>query len=169
MNIKYTLLLVIPMLTACSSNPFSSDNFACKNAYGGGVRCVSAKGVYAMTNNSDNVSYSKSDISEINVEKDKSNNSSNAKSAEVETNTSSPTYILPEADKPVPVRTNAKVIRVKVFPYEDQNGDFHAGDYIFSEVEQRKWSLAESQTSKVQRVMTPLVNKEFPTIGNTSP
>lgn len=168
MKIKFTFLLLVPILTACSSNPFASDNFACKNAYGGGIRCVSAKGVYAMTNNSDNVSYSKSDISEINVDKDKTDNSSNSKTAEVEPNPSTTTYILPEADKPVPVRTNAKVIRVKVFPYEDQNGDFHAGDYIFSEVEQRKWSLVETQTSKVQHVMTPLVNKEFPTNGNMS-
>lgn len=40
-----------------------------------------------------------------------------------------------------PFRVPAKVMRIFIAPWEDEQGDLHMGGYVFSEVEPRKWSV----------------------------
>lgn len=43
-----------------------------------------------------------------------------------------------------PYRVPAKVMRIYVHPWEDQHGDLHMGSYMFAEIKQRTWSVAEA-------------------------
>lgn len=40
-----------------------------------------------------------------------------------------------------PFRVPAKVMRIFISPWEDEQGDLHMGGYVFSEVAARKWSV----------------------------
>lgn len=46
-------------------------------------------------------------------------------------------------DKPVPVRTPARVMRIWVAPWEDRDGDLNVSGYIYTEIEARKWVISE--------------------------
>lgn len=158
------LLTVLSTLPGCAVLSSENSKFACP-ASTEGVRCYSAKQVYGMTNNSSSVKAMSPDDMAKNLNGASSpapqKAASNTDVDHEEQDDEVQGVILPEADKPLPVRMNAKVIRVKVFPYEDEKGVFHAGDYLFTEVEGRKWTLTPEQTSKSyaingSKVISPL-------------
>lgn len=55
--------------------------------------------------------------------------------------------LFPASDKPIPIRTPAKVMRVWIAPWEDARGILHAGGYHFIEVESRRWMFGETATT----------------------
>lgn len=55
--------------------------------------------------------------------------------------------MVPATDKPIPIRTPAQIMRVWIAPWEDSRGVLHAGGYAFVEVESRRWSFGEAQTT----------------------
>jgi conjugal transfer pilus assembly protein TraV len=165
-SIYASLILVMATLSGCSTFDSQNSKFACPNSTEG-VRCYSAKQVYGMTNNSSSVvAVSPDDMSKnLNSSNSASSNPVAKTAAKQDAEDAENDYegqgiLLPEADKPLPVRMNAKVIRVKVFPYEDERGVFHAGDYLYAEVEGRKWTLTQEQTSKTtanaNKIIAPL-------------
>ena len=50
-------------------------------------------------------------------------------------------------NKPKPIRTPAKVMRMLIAPYEDKTGDLIVSSYMYSEIESRKW-LYENMTTR---------------------
>lgn len=49
-------------------------------------------------------------------------------------------YVAPRTpNKPVPIRTPAKVMRVWIAPWEDKNENLKVSSYVFTEIEKRKW------------------------------
>lgn len=153
-----SLVAVTGITSGCALFDSGNSKFACPNSTEG-VRCYSAKQVYGLTNNSSHITATSQEDMNKNIqsaEKDKAQAESTAHDEEFE----GQAVLLPEADRPLPVRMNAKVIRVKVFPYEDERGVFHAGDYLYAEVQGRKWTLTPEQTSKTtsaaNKITSPL-------------
>jgi conjugal transfer pilus assembly protein TraV len=60
-----------------------------------------------------------------------------------------------EVDRPIPLRSQAKVMRIWIAPWEDQHGDLHASGLVFTEIEARRWNLGERMVAKTP-VITPL-------------
>lgn len=56
---------------------------------------------------------------------------------------------------PVPLIVEPKVLRVLITPWEDARGDLHAGGYVFTEIESRRWSIAPP-AAKTSRTAFPL-------------
>ncbi|MBO6070851.1 MAG: type IV conjugative transfer system lipoprotein TraV [Succinivibrionaceae bacterium] len=55
-------------------------------------------------------------------------------------------YIIPNLpDQPIPVRTPAGVMRIWLAPWEDLEGDLHVSGYIYTEIEPRRWVIAEPE------------------------
>lgn len=48
---------------------------------------------------------------------------------------------LPTRHSTVPLRTQAKILRVWVAPYEDGRGDLHAHGHVYLEIEPRRWAI----------------------------
>jgi conjugal transfer pilus assembly protein TraV len=48
---------------------------------------------------------------------------------------------VPAIDQPLPIRSQAGILRIWVAPWEDQDGDLHADGYLYTEVEARRWNL----------------------------
>lgn len=64
---------------------------------------------------------------------------------------------LPEIDSPLPVRTPAQVMRIRVFPWEDSTGDLQTGGFVFTEIRGRTWTIGEDQIARIQaNVISPL-------------
>lgn len=78
------------------------------------------------------------------------------------------TYVAPALpDKPIPVRTPAKVMRIWVSSWEDaSSGALITPGYIYTEVEPRKWTIGKQEAAEKThgRLLTPL---ESPTPPHT--
>jgi hypothetical protein len=66
-----------------------------------------------------------------------------------------------------PYRTAAQVLRIWIAPWEDEDGDLHLGSRVYTEVEGRRWLVAEphrrSHGSPVmQWVSSPAVARPGP-------
>ncbi len=53
-----------------------------------------------------------------------------------------------EYDKPIPVRTQAKIMRVYIAPWEDENSNLNMPGYVFTEVEGRMWNIGLPPTNR---------------------
>lgn len=160
MSIKSTsliaALLASSMLTGCASAfTVGNSGYSCPGLPDG-VRCMSTRDVYAETNSKDSL---------------KSNSSKKAQTEapaiSTDASVAATTPAVPTV-KPVPVRTPAKVMRVWIAPWQDESDFLHGSEYVFAEVEGRKWSLGDgkvfpagkkagaNKAENIQRIVTPL-------------
>lgn len=132
--VKLTLLTAtVLFLNGCSYMGIGQGDFSCPGGIDG-VRCMSARQVYQATESSDYV--------KVAGENDKRNerravvqlHSNQAKSSQM---------AVPSIEQPVPIRTQAKVMRIWMAPWEDDDGDLHADGYLYTEIESRRWNLGE--------------------------
>lgn len=146
----------LALLIGCSS--LGSDKFQCP-AQTGGSTCMSARQVYSATHVADRVAPNYKDGKPI--EPSSSGTPAQAAAAEARpaSQSAAPEYRppLPEVDAPLPVRVPAKIMRVRIFPWEDSLRDLNAGSFVFTEIEGRTWTLGEEQVARVQgNVVQPL-------------
>ncbi len=122
-----------------------------------GVRCVSARDVYDMTASGGPVT----PVGHTEIK------NPDSRDPEEVTVTKPPiidpvvdTFVAPALpDRPIPVRTPAVVMRIKVFSWEDsESGALIAPGYIYSEIEPRKWTIGmpDSAANQQGRVFKPL-------------
>ena len=63
------------------------------------------------------------------------------------------------AENPLPIRTQAVVMRIAVDPWEDENGDLYIPGYIYTEIEARRWEIG-SRPPAARQVLSPLGTRE---------
>ena len=54
--------------------------------------------------------------------------------------------------KTVPLRTQARVMRIWVAPWTDNAGDLHMGGHLFTEIEPRKWSVGNTAPTALSTI-----------------
>lgn len=152
MNKLITAALAAAALSGCTLMGFDvpRSNFGC-SGMPEGVKCMSAQEVFEATENSDHVNgeVAKQYRAEQGKEPGAASNK-NAGAAAPQLQQATPT-----ADKPQPVRHPAKVMRVWINSFEDDDGDLYAGQYVFTEIEPRRWSVG-SERGKDSTSMNPL-------------
>lgn len=152
----------IALLTGCATTGYQQD-FACAPL--DGVTCASVEEVYEASANGEtpkaNYRYEGNKVVAVDEDVDRfaSDNLAMVKSGdsiEIEPMVSSASQpAIPQAqpaddfvtvslDKPVPIRTPAKVMRIWVAPYQTTDGSLVASGYVFSEIEPRRWSLGDA-------------------------
>ena len=136
--------LLIPILLSGCASSFNtkSADFGC-SGMPDGVKCLSVKDVYSATESSDFVNGE--------VAERWRNNQSNGNNARQVAPQNQGNTVIPAADKPLPLRTPAKVMRMWIAPYEDQ-GDLYAGQYVFSEIQGRKWSVGTQESTQSESI-----------------
>lgn len=150
---------VVLLITGCSV--WGGNSFQCPATSVEGATCMSARQVYEATHVTDRVAPNFKDGKPLQPEDRLNQASSDAVvvAAPSATQNLLNTYLppLPDADAPLPVRTPAKVMRIRIFPWEDSQRDLNTGGFVFTEVEGRQWTLGDDQVSRVQaNVVTPL-------------
>jgi len=68
--------------------------------------------------------------------------------AEAKATTLSAADPTPWMEKPTPIRTQPKVQRIWVAPYEDLDGDLLAPGIVYTEIEKRRWNIGEEMVMK---------------------
>ena len=129
-----TLVAAIALTGCASSFDVERSDFGC-SGMPVGVKCLSAKEVYAATESSD---YVNGDIAQRFIEKNKGKQQ---RQAEPTRTGGAAGLIVPAADKPLPIRHPSRVMRVWINSFEDADGDLYAGQYVFTEIEPRRWSI----------------------------
>lgn len=158
-------------LGACST--IGEKEFSCPGRPAG-VRCMSATEVYRATQNTDFVeptaeeplgdapegrSPSKHHTSAKPGSETKSRPTPHKPDSQ-QTVTARVDVLTPAVDRPIPIRTPAKVMRAWIAPWEDARGVLHTGGYAFIEIESRRWSFGEANLAEPVRlfsIQTPAV------------
>lgn len=148
---------VVFLLTGCTNMlNIGASEYGCKGMPEG-VSCMSAKDVYNATENENYKTTLKAE-QEAAKSGGKGNKGSAAGSetrvlyAEGGENAPIPA----RARNPLPIRTQAVVMRIAIDPWEDENGDLHVPGFIYTEIEPRRWEIGArtSQTSPTLRPLT---------------
>jgi conjugal transfer pilus assembly protein TraV len=61
-----------------------------------------------------------------------------------ESKTSPQRQPVPKIDDPTPIRTPAQVMRIWIAPWEDSDGDLMVSNYVYTELEPRRWMIGKS-------------------------
>ncbi len=155
-NISTILLLLLQ--SGCASFGIGESEFACPGRPAG-VRCMSASEVYAATADSDQVAATADkalgddpDIEDL--KSGASTENSNPQTAKHNHPHNILNPLIPAFDKPVPVRTPAKIMRIWIASWEDINDVLHIGGYHFKEIEARRWVIGEPEQTEPVRLFS---------------
>ncbi len=138
-----TVLAASTTLTACGSLsglPDATGTFACKAP--DGVTCSSVSGVYANARQN-------------NLPGQRSKTESVAPSAKAGATTHSASA-LPVALPGMPIRSQARTVRIWVAPWVDADGDLNDQTFVYVTTEQGKWLMEHSREATVRKVFTKL-------------
>lgn len=151
--------LMMMALSGCTSMmSIGSPEYACKGMPEG-VTCVSARDVYTAT---------ESDNYQTQLMREQHAGKSAAK-ADSDTDPAGGTRVLyretgnnapvpARAQNPLPIRTQAVVMRIAVDPWEDDNGDLYVPGYIYTEIEPRRWEIG-SRPMQEKKTISAFENK----------
>jgi conjugal transfer pilus assembly protein TraV len=141
-----TALLIV--LSGCAS--LGASDYSCKGRPGKPL-CRSTTEVYARTHKSDQ-------LVKLDRQKGEALEGEEMESsapAPIPNPVSSPAPQIPVED-PLPIRTPARVMRIWIAPWEDEEGDLIASGYVYTEIEPRRWQVGIQNSSESQRVVEPL-------------
>ncbi len=135
------------LLAGCA---LGKSKFQCPTPQG--AACKSVTEIYEMTD-----AYGEEGLTAVSrTIKGEDAPPSNASSSAQASQGIAPPVVVVDPGDPFPVRTPAKIMRVLMAPWEDTSGNLHAGGYVFTEIEARKWLIGQpgerrgSRTLKLQ-------------------
>lgn len=145
MMIKQIILVcaIAALTTGCTNllNVGSSE-YACKGMPNG-VTCMSAKDVYSATEGDDYKTKLKQEQEGAEASSDKSTGAGKTRVLIAEGSDNAPMPM--RARNPLPIRSQAVVMRIAVDPWEDENGDLNIPGFIYTEIEPRRWEIGARQ------------------------
>ncbi len=140
---------MVLMLSGCASAlSIGSPEYGCAGMPQG-VSCVSARDVYSAT---------ESENYQTQLMREQEGNTKAGKPRETAAEGTGGTRVLyresgdnapvpARAQNPLPIRTQAVVMRIAIDPWEDDNGDLYVPGYIYTEIEPRRWEIGARQKS----------------------
>lgn len=155
---QLAMLVAVVGVTGCSSflNIGEADR-ACDSMKTPGVTCMSAREVYRSTENTDRAKITHtSDGKAVNRDSADEQGNDDISTENVGETKRSSAAVVPYVDKPIPLRSQPKVLRIWVAPWEDADGDLHIPGVMYTEIEPRKWNLGDGLVRKVGSVVSPL-------------
>lgn len=152
-------LIAIAVVTAATSGCTSmlnvgSPDYGCKGMPEGAT-CMSAKEVYSATEGDDYKTRLKLE-QEAAKAKAEGKSSSGEPQTKVLYATGGDNAPIPmRARNPLPIRSQAVVMRIAVDPWEDENGDLWVPGYIYTEIEPRRWEIGARNPAPIP-TLSPL-------------
>lgn len=142
------------MMTGCGSFSIGADEYKCPN-YRDGVECKSAREVYRMTEHSrtpkdpDKAARQAQQESEVRPQQ-RGRASARRRGRGTEPDVSHTTIVKKvepgrhfSLEGPTPIRTPAQIMRIWVGSYEDKDGDLHVPGLVYTEIQERTWTLGQ--------------------------
>lgn len=129
-------------LSGCAALSVGKNSFDCPGQPDGKL-CVSAHDAYAATADG-NVPLPMHKDPETSGAAGQTQPTGNAQATQVRDPVIDD-YVAPRIpNRPIPVRTPAKVMRIWVAPWEDKQGNLNVSGYVYTEIEPRKWVIGNS-------------------------
>lgn len=142
---------IATLISGCAALNIGESEYSC-SGIPEGVKCMSTKDVYNLTNNG-NVPVALGSESAESATKVAGGQPS---AAGEDPNDVVSNYVSPRLpDRPVPVRTPAEVMRIWIAPWEDDEGDLIVTGHLYTEIEPRRWVIGEP-TANTQPSLKPL-------------
>jgi len=173
MNSFKTLLSIVGIVstlsltTGCVSLGIGEEEYSCKG-YPDHPNCLSSREIYEQTNYKDTV-YSPlddknetedivsddldSELDDDEYEYDEPTIKKTTKPITVVRAT--PNYVPRMEGGVLPIRSNSKIMRIWVSPWEDKGGALHSPGLVYMEIEGRRWTLGETNYNAT-KYLTPL-------------
>lgn len=158
MKLKLITVISVSALMVSGCGTFGSSEFACKGMPDG-VHCMSASDVYKQTDNKDALRDEKNKpVASGNATDESDGTYTERKGIEVKkpSTAKSEEHLVPVIEKPVPLRSSAKVLRIYIAPWEDKAGNLHSSNFIYTEIESRKWVMGTQTIPLSSQNMEPL-------------
>ncbi|MDT0618576.1 TraV family lipoprotein [Salinisphaera sp. P385] len=130
------VLSFIPLLGACA---IGNSDFACSGVPEGKT-CMSALEVYDATNGVHQSPHAGGGHAHHDGHAP-SDTTSTGRSLTPAPLVLSRGGISPSPDRPVPIRTEPKTLRILIGPWQDQDRDLNAGGYVFTDLAPRTWNI----------------------------
>ncbi len=160
------IALSVVALTGCASalNTAGRDSSSCPGI--GPGACASPGDVYAITSGSidefeeriaNHTTENKIDVPAV-IQKQKDGERLPSVISSTTTNPSAgtmPPELAIHSDGVAPVRMPAQVMRIRVFPWTDKNDNLHSGGYVYTEIEQRKWTFGVHEEGALRNARIP--------------
>ncbi len=152
-------LIAIAVVAAATSGCTSmlnvgSTDYACKGMPEG-VTCMSAKEVYSATEGEDYKTRLKQEQDAAKAKAEGKSSASEPQTKVLYATGGDNAPIPMRARNPLPIRSQAVVMRIAVDPWEDENGDLWVPGYIYTEIEPRRWEIG-ARAAKPAATLTPL-------------
>lgn len=149
-KISSAIAILSTLLSGCGTLGIGESSYSCQGMPEG-VRCMSARDIYTATNNSDHVGPTdrKTDPAKAKLDASVQKTMTGAIPRGVED-------LTPITEAAVPVRSPARVIRAWIAPWEDDDGYLHASEFVFAEVEGRRWSIGNQSFGDSSSLSKPL-------------
>lgn len=146
-------------LTGCTKMmTIGSPEYACKGMPEG-VSCMSAKDVFAATEGDEYKTQLKAEQEAAAKKGKKAKNLEGEPETRVLYAEGSDNAPIPmRARNPLPIRTQAVVMRIAIDPWEDENGDLYVPGFIYTEIEPRRWEIGVRQQQGLS-TLRPLSTK----------
>ena len=145
LRLTFCVPALLLLLGGCASS--GKTDFECPATTGGA--CMSANAIYQATNNADAVSAP----STHDGEESSSNQLPEPERVVEVVGGPVPT---PTIRDPTPIREPAKVMRIWIAPWEDLRGNLMVSNYVYSEVETRRWSIGGRAMDDGSAALHPL-------------
>lgn len=155
------------ILTGCGNLGMGNPEYACsglpEKTDQGGVKCMSARKVYEMTERPGPVDIYGVEASSEQPEEAKEEGKASKPAQEVDpsANNTHPLAASPINNDPIPIRSRAKILRIWVAPWESINGDLNVSGLVFTELEGRRWSVGAQEDVEAPS-LTPLQTRALP-------
>ncbi|SIR00652.1 type IV conjugative transfer system lipoprotein TraV [Aquipseudomonas alcaligenes] len=142
-RITLTFLMLASMTGCTSIMSIGESEYTCKGMPNGAT-CMSAKDVYSATEGDDYKTQLKKEQEGSNT--DPSDSKEGPQVTRVLYPEGADNAPIPmRARNPLPIRTQAVVMRIAVDPWEDENGDLNIPGFIYTEIEPRRWEIGARQ------------------------
>ncbi|MCK9609513.1 MAG: TraV family lipoprotein [Methylomonas sp.] len=69
---------------------------------------------------------------------------------------------VPKIDDPTPIRTPSQVMRIWIAPWEDADGDLMVSNYVYTELEQRRWMIGKAAPTTHSSLFPLQVEQRLP-------
>ena len=139
MSKSIMLLAVLGALTSgCGVMSIGESEYACKGMPSGST-CMSARQVYAATEGQGSSSSLKPEQAAAEPTATAGAPQTRVLIAEGADNAPLPM----RARNPLPIRSQAVVMRIAVDPWEDEKGDLYVPGFVYTEIEARRWEIGD--------------------------
>lgn len=138
---KKLFILIVPVILSGCASTFNigESEYSCRG-YPEDSKCISAREIYAQTHDKDYL------VGYVGEGEEEQQKASNTESKSAISDREPIKTAVPRLEKPLPIRSTAKVMRVYIGPWEDKQGDLNSPGYVFTEVIGRRWTIGAGQT-----------------------